>query len=147
MTKKQSGLTLVELLIVIFIIGILALMGYPAFKNFQPGMQLRSAARDLIGDLRYVQQLAITEQLEYCLRVLPSEKKYQMLQCGEAEILEEKSFPEKIVQVTVSGLTDNEVRYNPYGAVTEGGNIVLENSKSETKTVLVKVSGFVKMAD
>ncbi|MDP2663903.1 MAG: GspH/FimT family pseudopilin [bacterium] len=147
MTKKQSGLTLAELLIVIFIIGVLALIGYPAFKNFQPSIQLRSAARDLIGDLRYVQQLAITEQLEYCLRVFTAEKKYQMFQCGETEILEEKSFPEKIEQVTVSGLTDNEVRYNPYGAVVEGGSIVLENSKSETKTVLVKISGFVKIAD
>lgn len=147
MIKKQSGLTLIELLIVIFIVGILVLIGSPAFKNFQPGLQLRSAARDLISDLRYVQQLAITEQLEYCLQIFPSEKKYQMFQCGQSEILEEKSFPEKIEQVTVSGLTDNEVRYNPYGAVAEGGSIILENSKGETKTVLVKISGFVKIAN
>lgn len=136
-----------ELLVVIFVIGLLAAGATPIFKNYQPNLQLRSAARDLISDLRYIQQLSITEQLEYCLKVFPAEKKYQIFQCGEAEIIEEKSFPDKIETVTIVGLTGNEIKYNPYGAVSEGGNIVLVNSKGETKTVLVKISGFVKVSD
>ncbi|MFH1353829.1 MAG: prepilin-type N-terminal cleavage/methylation domain-containing protein, partial [bacterium] len=145
--ERSEGLTLAELLVVIAIIGILALASMPVFKNFQPSLQLRSAARDLISDLRHVQQLSITEQLEYCLKILPIEKKYQIFQCGEAEITEEKSFPEKIKTVTVSGFTGDEVSYNPYGAVAEEGSILLENSRGETKTVLVKISGFVKVSD
>lgn len=144
---KTEGFTLTELLVVIFIVGLFAAGATPVFKNYQPNLQLRSAARDLISDLRYIQQLSITEQMEYCIKILPEEKKYQISQCGEEEVIEEKSFPDKIDTVTVAGFTGDEIKYNPYGAVAEEGNIILVNSKGETKTVLVKISGFVKISD
>jgi prepilin-type N-terminal cleavage/methylation domain-containing protein len=143
--RAKQGITLIELLTVIAVIGILALASIPAFRAYGPRLELSGTVRDLISDLRYIQQLAVTEQKECCIKFFPAEKKYQILQCGEETILKEKILPEEIQTLIVSGLTDNEVRYNPYGAVRESGSIVLNNTKNQTKTISIKPSGFVEV--
>ena len=144
---RKDSFTLTELLVIIGIIGILTLISIPAFRLFQPTLQLSSLSRELVSDLRYAQQLTLTEQIEYCIKFFPLEKKYQLLQCEETTPLKEKVLPEENTDLTVVGFTDNEVRYNPYGAVSEEGTITLKNSKNETKTILVKPSGFVETTD
>jgi len=143
----RNSFTLIELLIIISVIGIITIISIPAFRFFQPTLQLNSISREIISDLRYAQQLSITEQIEYCVRFFPIEKKYKIIQCETAEILKEKPLPNEITTLTVTGFTDNQVRYNPYGAVAEAGTTTLENSKGQIKNILVKPSGFVEMSD
>jgi competence protein ComGD len=143
----MKGITLTELLIILGVIAILVMIGLPIYQSFQPTLQLGGAIREVVADLRYIQQLAVTEQVEYCLKFFPADNKYQLLRCGSPDFLEEKTLPEEISTTTVSGFTDNQVKYNPYGAVAEQGSIILENTDNRTKTILVKASGFVEMAD
>jgi len=143
---SNKGFTLAEFLAVIGIIAFLSLLVIPAFRMFQPVLQLSGSTQELVDDFHYIQQLTITEQKEYCLQFFPEDKKYQLKEC-EGEIIREKIFPAEIESVSISGFTDDEVRYNPYGAVKEAGTIILENSKNSTKTVLVKPSGFIKVTD
>lgn len=148
--KKQSrtkAFTLLELLIVIAIVGILTLISIPAFRNFQTNFKLSSVSREMITNVRYIQQLAITEQIEYCIIFFTTEKKYQLLKCDGESILKEIVLPLEISNLSVSGLTNNEVRYNPYGAVQEEGSIILENINGKVKTILIRASGFVKISD
>jgi len=144
---NSKGLTLAEVLIVIAISASLMLISIPLFRNFQPTLQLGSTARGIITDLRYIQQSTITEQVEYCLKFFEVERKYQIIKCEGEVIIEEKFLPEEIIIITIDGFTDNIIRYNPYGAVAEEGTIMLENTKNATKTIEVKVSGFVKIID
>lgn len=148
MIKSQKSFTLIEILIVIGIIIILAGISIPMFRNYQPTLQLNGAVRNLISDLRYAQQLAVTEQDEYCVRFFPSEKKYQIIQCQDPEaeeILETISF--KGIDSITADFSHNEARYNPYGAVTEAGNITLTNIEGKEKIIEVKPSGFVKTSE
>jgi prepilin-type N-terminal cleavage/methylation domain-containing protein len=142
----NNGFTLTEFLAVAGIIAFLSLLVIPTFRMFQPVLQLSGSTQELVDDFHYIQQLTITEQKEYCLQFFPADKKYQLKEC-EGEIIGEKIFPAEIESVSVSGFTDDEVRYNPYGAVKEAGTIILENSKNSTKTVSVKPSGFIKVTD
>jgi len=144
----RKGFSLIEFLIVISIIGILVGISIPVFKQFQPSLQLNGAVRNLVTDLRYTQQLTVTEQVEYCLQLFKSEKKYQIIQCGETQPIKEVSLPGEIIELTINpALANDEVRYNPYGAVKEHANITLKNTENETKTIEVRPSGFIKTTD
>jgi len=63
-----KGFTLIEILVVIAILISLTLISIPFFNSFKPTLQLGSVTREIIADLRYIQQLTITEQVEYCLK-------------------------------------------------------------------------------
>ena len=69
-SKIQKSFTLTETLIVFAIIGILALISFPILRNFEPTLQLNGIVRDFVSNLRLTQQLAVSEQVEYCF-VLP----------------------------------------------------------------------------
>lgn len=155
---QKKGFTLTEVLIVISIIVILIGISVPVLIKYQPSLQLSSSVRDLITDLRYSQQLTVTEQIEHCICFFPLdgeyEKRYQIIRCGESDpqcgepdpvLVKEKSLPEKIKTLTISdSFINDEVRYNPYGAVKTAGTVTLTDTKDETKTIEVKPSGFVK---
>lgn len=145
--NSSRGFTLLEILLVIGLIGLLSVVSVSAWRVFQPSLQLNGTIREVVSDLRHIQQLSITEQIEYCLKIFPDEKKYQIIQCDSSQLIEEKTFPAEITAVTVGGLTENQVEYNPYGAVQEEGTIVLENTRQESKTILIKASGFVKISN
>jgi len=143
----KKGFTLIEILIVIGVIGIIVVISIPAYRQFQPTLQLNGAVRGLVTDLRYAQQLTVTEQKEHCVRFFPNDKEYKIIQCqdsGAEEILKTISLQE-IDSITVANdLSDNEVRYNPYGAVKEAGIITLEIN-GKIKIIDVRPSGFVKV--
>ena len=146
----MKSFTLVELLVVVAIIGVLILVGMPAFRYIQKDLQLSGSARELITDLRYAQQLTITEQVEHGILFDSAQKKYRLIKHKETGdiILKEKFFPEEIKTLTLTGLTDNnEARFNPYGAIKETGTITLVNTKEEKKIIDVRPSGFVKLSD
>ncbi len=143
----NKGFTLIEILIVIGIIIVLAGIGIPVFRSIQPSVQLNGAIRNLVSDLRYAQQLTVTEQVKYCLRFFPLEKRYQIIQCEEERSLSEVFLPDEIITLTTTGFIDNEIEFNPYGAVKKSGTITLENSKNRIKTIEVRPSGFIKISD
>ncbi|MBI2459803.1 MAG: hypothetical protein HYV53_04660, partial [Parcubacteria group bacterium] len=60
--KNHRGSMLMDLLVAIGIIALLATIAIPYLKKYQPNLKLNAAARDLTTDLRYAQQLTITEQ-------------------------------------------------------------------------------------
>ena len=147
---KKDGFTLTEILVTLGVLGILVAISLIALRTIRPDLQLSGATRELITDLRYVQQLTVTEQVEYSIRFYSTEKRYEIRKYGETtEILKTVSFPEEIIEVTINGLSnidsDKEARYNPYGAVKESGSILLKNSENKTKTIEVRPSGFVRL--
>ncbi len=150
-SKVQNSFTLTEVLVVVAIIGILALISFPLLRNFQPTLQLNGVVRDLVSNLRLTQQLAVSEQVEYCFVLpdnFPSNRAYQIIQCGESQSFKQGLIPEEIIGLTiVPSLSNNEVRYNSYGAVKENAQITIENVHNKTKTINVRPSGFIRVID
>lgn len=149
--KIQNGFTLTETMIIVAIIGILALISFPVLRDFQPTLQLNGVVRELVSDLRLTQQLAVSEQVEYCFILpddLPSNRMYQIIQCGESQFFKQGFIPEEIIGlIIVPSLANNEIRYNSYGAVRESAQITIENVQNETKTINVRPSGFIRVID
>jgi prepilin-type N-terminal cleavage/methylation domain-containing protein len=144
--KNSCGFTLVEILTAIGIIGVLVLIGIPAFRAYQPNLQLNGAVRNLVTDIRYAQQLAVTEQIDHGIHFSSSTNEYDIIKYTEPEqIIEQKILPEKVDFQQISGFTDNKARFNPYGAVKESGAIILVNTRNTTSTIEIRPSGFVKI--
>ena len=126
----KNCFTLVEILVILGIIGVLSLIGIPAFKIFQPSLQLSGTVRELATDLRYAEQLAITEHIEHG---------------APDEVLESKTLPGEVSFSGIAGFTDNKVVFNPYGAAKESGVITLVNTKNAISSIDVRPSGFIKI--
>lgn len=142
----QRGLTLIELAVIISIIGILALFTIPSFRIFTPSLQLSGAARELTTDLRYAEQLSVTEQIEHGVKFYPDANEYRLMKYGSVETeLQIKTLPEKVTFQSVSGFTNNEVKFNPYGAAKETGFVILKNTNNSTTSIDVRPSGFIKI--
>jgi len=142
----MNSFTLVELLTVMLILGVLALIGIPAFKVYQPNLQLSGVVRELATDLRYAEQLAITEQVEHGIIFFPGTGQYQLVRHGNPdEVIESKNLPTEVSFQTITGLTNNEVIFNPYGAAKEAGLVTLVNTKNATSTIDIRPSGFIKI--
>jgi type IV fimbrial biogenesis protein FimT len=49
--KRESGFTLVEVMIVVAVFGIMAAIAIPSFMKLLPGMRLNGATREVMGAL------------------------------------------------------------------------------------------------
>jgi prepilin-type N-terminal cleavage/methylation domain-containing protein len=64
--KQKDGFTLVELIIVVFILAIAALVAVPMFSS-AADIQVRATANRIAADLDYARGLAITRQKNYAV--------------------------------------------------------------------------------
>lgn len=82
---SQRGITLIELLIVIAIIGILALIGVPEINRFVADSKVRSCATDLIQNMRLARAMAIKENREYLIVFDTANQRYMMGFDGDSD--------------------------------------------------------------
>lgn len=146
--EKKWAFTLIEILIAISIIIILASMVFININNYQPTIDLNGITREIVGDLRYAQELAVAQQIKYGIQFFTDEKKYQLIKYGAEEtIIKERELPQTVSFYSIEGLSLNRVRFNSYGAVEESGKIILVNDNSIRRTIIIRPSGFVEIVE
>ncbi len=145
MLKKESGLSLAEILVAMGIILILALLIYPNLKTYLTQQLLSANAEKFVGYLKLAQQRTVTEQLKYAIKVNLLSQNYYLVKKGSPDIvLENYSLAEPISFNQINGLVDNEVVFNPTGAVDFSGDIyLLHQQTNEQKKIMIKPSGYV----
>lgn len=79
--RRRWGLTLIELLITIAILGILAATVIPQFGAAAPD-QVLGAAQILVADLDYARSLAIGNGTNYTITFQPSQNQYTLTHSG-----------------------------------------------------------------
>lgn len=143
---RNKGFSLTEILIVLGILTLLMTISIPYLRNFQPNLQLNAAVRNLTTDIRYAQQQTITEQVVYGVKFYPAAKSYEILKLDIATTtIKSFTLPSEVEFQSVTGFTDDIVRFNSYGAAHETGTIILKNSSNQTKIIVVKPSGYVQI--
>lgn len=143
---NQKGLSLVEILGVLGIIVLLATISIPYIKKFQPNLKLNATARELTTDLRYAQQLTVTEQVVHIVELDIMNDKYEILRLGvSTTTIKAVKLDSEVMISQINGLTNNQVRFNSYGAVSEAGDITLINTNNKTARINVKPSGYIRL--
>lgn len=143
--KKIEGFTILELMIAIGILIIITGTSLFAILSLIPTLKISSISRDLITDLRYAQELALSQQIDYSVYFITSTKEYKIIKktSPQEEILTKK-LPSEISFKEID-FPNNEVIFNLYGGVKEAGKIILENQKGQENVIQVSPSGFTKL--
>lgn len=137
---------LIDLLVALGIIALLATIAIPYLKKYQPNLKLNAAARDLTTDLRYAQQLTITEQKVHQVVFDLVNNKYNILKIDTATTtVKTVIFDSELSFKQITDLTDNQVIFNYYGGVSQAGKIILTNTNNVTATINIKPSGYIQL--
>jgi len=138
---------LMNLLVTIGIIVLIATISIPYLRKYQPNLKLNAAARDLTTDLRYAQQLTITEQKIYRVVFNSDNDQYQIQRIDTATTtVKTVTFESEISIKQITDLTDNnKVIFNYYGGVSQSGTIILTNTNNVDATINIKPSGYIQL--
>lgn len=124
--SKNGGYTLIELIIVMAIIGILFSVSYPNFLKILSQYQLRSAANQLVTDMRWVRQESIYGRAKRVKIYFDKDENYYAI-LDTTIRREERKLPKGVFFHDVP-LSNPLLTFSLIGAPSEAGRIVLKNS-------------------
>ena len=150
--KSQNGFTLLEIILAVFIMGIVAAIAIPAFLGFLPGMRLKGASRQVMGDLMDARMEAVKQNNPFRILVL-DDHRYKILDDDNHNGSEDTGTETSKtidIQENYRDVTFNyagsppTITFGPKGTATELNTITVRNS-SGSKSVSVSVAGRVKI--
>lgn len=144
--KTIKGFTLIEMIVVVSILSILTTIVLPNLSRWYASIKINGARRDLISDLRLIQQNTVTSQTNHSIQINAAQNKYSLVKKNDPdEIIKTVNLPEGITISALSLMPEvTEIEFNAAGAPTAIGTITVSNYYGITKTVEVTPSGFVK---
>ncbi len=139
--KNSSGLTLVELIIVLLVLGILLTIATPMIGPFSSGYRLRGAARELATDLQFARLLAVKENKNFKVDIGPDS--YQVVRTSDNAVVKSRSFSVDYPEVSLATIT---VIFDSRGNSTAGAaSVVTVSNPTGTKNITVSTTGRVKL--
>jgi prepilin-type N-terminal cleavage/methylation domain-containing protein len=159
--RSQRGFTLIEALIVIFIIVTVTAIAIPQFQRMAVNGNLRSAARDIMGDFANLRERALSGDATlgnrmYRISLNPSAQSYQLQQCTSTgsscpgwNTIQIKNFTSfgNGIGFIAGNTNPTNYTFQTRGTITSG-SIVLQNNRGSTATITVLTAGriFVEFA-
>jgi general secretion pathway protein H len=148
--SPDTGFNLLELILAVFLIGLVMAVSFPALMNGNSTFRLQATGRDVLSTMRYAREKAISEQMEMLLVVdraaqkllltddsgsgdrtlqLPQEVKIQRMMLWGQEIREESMM----------------IRFLPNGS-SESGELLLESNRGSMVRIFIDpITGSAKL--
>jgi prepilin-type N-terminal cleavage/methylation domain-containing protein len=111
--RSSTGFTLIELMIILFILGILMAIAIPSFSSWLPEYRLKRAVRELYSNMQFAKMKAISAHETYRLTFNYTGNSY-MLQRPDASIKKNIDF----------------LDYDPYGNIGYGKGSATKSANS-----------------
>lgn len=144
--ERAGGFTLVEAVIVMFIIVVMGSIAFPRYAQFVANQQLEAASRKVVADLAFAQRQARQSSASRTVSFNAANSEYTLT--GVADLdhpaqtyrvkLGAEPFRARIVSASFGG--DANVVFDGYGAPDSGGSLVIAvGSRQATISVDVGV--------
>lgn len=121
--QNEKGLTIIELVVVMGILGIMVLIAIPNIGRWLPRYRLRSAARDVASNMQLARLGAIKDNREWALLFDANGQSYQIISNKGAD--GNWGTPDDIEERVVNLSDYPNVRFGDsgYGPVAGGGSV------------------------
>lgn len=148
--ERAKGITLVELVMAIAVLGIVASLAIPSLSSLYAGYSLRSAAREIAVYLELAKMKGISSNREYrvefvgtTFRIARGNKASESTSwTSETDYL---SLPNGVTISLSLSPQDGNVEFNPEGT-SDAGSITLQNSSGDRYQItLTSATGRVKV--
>ena len=137
-SKIEDGVTLVEVMMIVVIIGILTAISMPRIGKSLYEHSAHTTARRIVADMRYARRLAITAAKDHIVRFSPAGGPYtgysvfqESMQVGEA-----RQIPER---VTCTGTA--EFTFQLLGNASSDGTVSLNAGDSQYDVNIIAATG------
>jgi prepilin-type N-terminal cleavage/methylation domain-containing protein len=146
---NKKGVTLLELIVVMVIIGIGAVLFTPNISGWMRSYRLRSATRDIVSTMRTAQMKAVSTNLKYQVSFTSTVSyvlQYQDTTAAQTWHDEgaTQTLPTGISISAIVGIAGNNAVFNP-NSTSSSGSITLQNSKTQRQLTLTPSTGRVKI--
>ena len=145
----RSGMTLVELLVVLGVVGLLVGMGVPALVGYAKQVHLKTATRKVIGLVSLARSLSISSRESHAVIFDPETQELRLVNMKTGEPREEDvlRLPRSVsLQFYVGGDTAAEMKvvFRPTGSLAGRTiTIVLASREREQTVVVTAATGFI----
>lgn len=144
---KARGFTIVELIIAMVVLAILIMIAIPNFHRLAINGNLKTAARDLIADLNALRENAMANNTQ-CIRPLTGECFDLTFNLGNntytvnpASGLPNGGKSPASIASDIHLTAGTAVTFLTRGTLSQGGSVVLTNSRGSTATITFNLSG------
>lgn len=142
--NRARGLSLLELLVVVALVATLAGIGAMVVGRAMPGQQLRNAAREVAGELRFTRAQALATGREQVFRLDVQARQWRSAGKRSGELPAEIELIATTARGEQPARTEAVVRFFPGGAST-GGRIVLRRGDAAWRVDVAWLTGEVTL--
>jgi type II secretion system protein H len=136
--SRQAGFTLVELMIVVAILAILAAIAVPNFIGSLPRQRLAKATRNLISDMQWVRQQAVTTNRPWQINFDTAADRYRIVDSADGIWGNGDDVTVRTVNLADYG---SGVRYGLSSGITANWNDTALTAGSQQTTVTFNSRG------
>ncbi len=141
-----SGFTLIEIIIVLFIIGIASGLVGILVSSGSGTLEIRTFTKDVSAILRYARNHAVSEKKIYCFVIDRNEQMFRLYaedtQYKDINLVMSRDIPEEFEMTVQDSDADSPfIEFFPWGNST-GGVIEITNQKGTTFFIIInKITG------
>jgi prepilin-type N-terminal cleavage/methylation domain-containing protein len=149
-SRRASGITLIELLITIAVFAIIAGIAYPMFQRIAINNNLKTAARDLASDFANMKERSIAEYRMHRITLNLGANTYTLQECANQGApcngwnpMFVKNLGDVASDIVFDAGNTNQVDFffQGRGTMTPMGTIGLTNSRNSTARITINITG------